>query len=378
MWKALAGFLVAGAAIAAWLYWTQQRPRPLVVSGFIEADQIRVGSRVGGRVAEVFAVEGQRLRKGDPLYRLEAFDLEERLARAEATASAAAAELTRLRAGYRPQEVQQARGRRDRLAAVLAKARAGPRRREIEIAEQKLKVAQANLELAESEHRQIMRMAQQRTASQTEIDRAERELKKSRAELAAAEQELELLREGTRPEELAEAEAALAEAEAALKLLEEGYRAEDIRQAEAKLKAAEAEAAAIRRQIAELVVCAPCECTVEAIDLRPGDIVAPDAPTVSLLEANRLWLRAYVPENRLARIRLNQRVPVRIDGFGDRKFMGRITFIATEGEFTPRNIQTPEERSKQVFRIKITIEEGLERLRSGMMGDVLLDEATPD
>lgn len=378
MWKVLVGFLVAGAAIAAWLYWTQQRPRPLVVSGFIEADEIRVGSRVGGRVAEVIAVEGQRLRKGDVLYRLEEFDFSERLARAEATAKAAAAELARLRAGYRPQEVQQARARRDRLAALLEKARAGPRKREIDIAEQKLKVAQANLELAESEHRQVMRMAEQRTASQTEIDRAARELKKARAELAAAEQELELLREGTRREEIVEAEAALAEAEAALRLLEEGYRTEDIQQAEARLRAAEAEAAAIRRQIAELAVAAPCDCTVEAIDLRPGDIVAPDSPTVSLLEAGRLWIRAYIPESRLARIRLNQRVPVRIDGFGQRRFMGRVSFIATEGEFTPRNIQTPEERSKQVFRVKITLEEGLESLRPGMMGDVLLDEIRPE
>jgi len=102
--------------------------------------------------------------------------------------------------------------------------------------------------------------------------------------------------------------------------------------------------------------------------------VAPNAPSVSLLDLSSMYVRTYVPAGQLGRVRLGQRVPVRVDGIGDRLFTGRVTYIASEAEFTPRNIQTPEERSKQVFRLKVVLEEGQDRLRAGMMGDVLLEE----
>ncbi len=379
MWKVIVVFVVAAAGVVGWLVWQQNRQRPLVVSGFIEADQIRVGSRVGGRVAEVVAREGQRLKAGEPLYRIEPFDLREKLSQAQAHVDELRAELAKLKAGYRLEEIEQAAARRERLAAALAKAKAGPRPKEIEIAEQQLRVARANLELAQSEYARVVPLAEQGTASQNEIDEAKRALTKALAEVQAAELALALLREGTRQEEIAEAQAALAEAEAALKLLKEGYRPQEIDQAAARLAAAEADVRAIQEQIDELTVTSPCDCTVEALDLRPGDIVAPNAPTASVLETDRMWVRAYVPESRLSQVALNRRVHVRIDGLPDRGdwLIGRITYIASEAEFTPRNVQTPEERSKQVFRVKITLETGREKVHVGMMGDVLLDEPAP-
>lgn len=373
MQKVLIPIVLLAALALAWLYWQQTRPQPLVVSGFVEADQIRVGSRIGGRVARVMVAEGQRVKAGEPLFALEPFDLQERLAHARAQAEAARAEHAKLAAGFRPQELEQAVARRDRLAAALAKAEAGPRKREIGIAEQRVKVAQANFDLATSEHRRVMELAGSNNASQQEIDRVTRELARTQGELAVAEGELALLQEGTRSEEIAEAKAALAEAEAALQLMQAGYRQQDIAQAAARVAAAEADAAAIEAQIAELVVRAPSDSVVEAIDLRPGDLAPANAPAVSLLAADSLWIRSYVPESRLSLVKLNAPLKVRIDSFPDRLFTGRVTFIATEAEFTPRNVQTPEERSKQVFRIKVTLDEGHESLRVGMMGDVLLE-----
>ena len=125
----------------------------------------------------------------------------------------------------------------------------------------------------------------------------------------------------------------------------------------------------------ELTVVSPCDCVVEAISLRPGDLVPANAPAVTLLDLTRLWVRTYVPEFRMGQVRLGQRVPIRVDSFPNRRFAGRVTFLASEAEFTPRNIQTPEERSKQVFRTKITFEEGIDVLRVGMGADVLFDEA---
>ena len=125
-----------------------------------------------------------------------------------------------------------------------------------------------------------------------------------------------------------------------------------------------------------MVVGAPMGCGVEAIDLHPGDLVPANAPAVALLDVSHLWVRAYVPESRLGEVRLGQQVPIRADAFPDKRFKAKLTFIAQDAEFTPRNVQTPEERSKLVSRIKVTLEEGLDELRPGTIADVLLGEAS--
>lgn len=366
--------VIAAVGIVGWLFYRHGYTPPLEVSGFIEADEIRVGSRVGGRVAEVLVAEGDKVKSGDVLFRVEPFDLQARLAQVKAQLAAAQAEFARLKAGYRTEEIEQARARRDRLAATLAKLVAGPRPAEIQVGEQRLQLARANIELANIEEKRLVPMVAGKTASQTELDRANRDVKAAEANRIAAEQELSLLKEGTRSEEIAEARAALAEADAALKLMEAGYRKEDIDQAAAKVAAAEADVATTQTQLDELVVKSPATCLVEAVDLRPGDLVAPNGPTIALLDTSRAWVRTYVPENQLGRVKIGQRVPIRVDSFPDQKFSGTVTFLATQAEFTPRNIQTPEERSKQVFRAKVTLDPS-DKLRVGMMADVLLEEA---
>lgn len=366
--------VVAAAGIVGWLYWDQNRPRALVVSGFIEADAIRVGSRVGGRVSELLTAEGRTVKRGEPLFRIDPFDLRERLAQARAELAAHQAEHARLKAGFRREEIEQAQARRDQAAATLDRLVAGPRPQEIGIAREELKRAQADLAYAQTEHERISGLAKTGDARPTEVEQVERLLKSAQAANEAAAQQVALLEEGTRKEEIAAARAALAEAQAALKLTEAGYRDEDIARAAAQAEAAAANVAAIEVQMRELEVVSPCDCVVEAVDLNPGDFVARDAPSITLLDPSRLWVRAYVPENRLAQAQLERRVPVGVDSVPDRRFAGRLTFVAREAEFTPRNVQTPEERSKQVFRIKVTLEEGHDVLRVGMAADVYLDE----
>ncbi len=374
MRKVIIVFVLAAVGIIGWLYWHQRRQGPFVVSGFVEADEIRAGSRVGGRVAEVFVSEGDHLKTDAPLFRIDPLDLRERLAGAKAELEARQAEYELLKSGNRPEEIEAARAKRDRAKANFDKLVAGPRPQEIAAARERANATQANLEFAQSEFTRLEKLRSRAQAAPTEYDRAVRSLKSAQAEAGAAKQELELLEIGTRKEDIAEARAALAEAEQALKLAELGYRKEQIAQAAAQVDAARANVGAIEAQIRELVIVAPCDCVVEAIDLRPGDLVGQNAPSVSLLDLSRLWVRAYVPENRLGQIRLDQRVPVRVDSFPGERFAARITFISRDAEFTPKNVQTPEERSKQVFRIKVMLEEGLDRLRVGMAADVLLDE----
>jgi len=368
--------LLAGG-IVGYLSWQQSRPRPFVVSGFIEADEIRIGSRVGGRVAQVFGVEGRTIIKGEPLLELDPFDWREQLAEAQAQLAASQAEYERIKTGFRKEEIEQARAKHDAAQAALDQAVAGPRPREIEVAREELNRAKADLQFATSEHARIARLRESSQSSPVEYEETIRKLRTAEAAAAAAEQKLALLTEGTRKEEIASARAKAAEAAQALKLLEAGYQPEVIAEAAARVDAGKARVAAMQIRLDELTVHSPCDCSIETLDLRPGDQIAAGAPAVALLDLSHLWIRAYVPEARLGEIKLDQRVVVRADSRQGEVLIGRISFIAREAEFTPRNVQTPEERSKQAFRIKVVLETGVDRVRIGMAADVCFDEPVP-
>ncbi|HPA48448.1 MAG TPA: efflux RND transporter periplasmic adaptor subunit [bacterium] len=365
-------FVVAVGALVTFLFYQQQIKEPLKVSGFIEADEIRVGSRVGGRVHEVSAEEGRRVSVGDVLVKLEPFDLLERRAEAQSKLSAAQAECEKRKAGFREEEIAQAQARRDQLAARLQKLEVGPRKQEIAAAQARLDLANAQLELAELNYKRVETLLKQQTVSREDMDKAETERKVARATVQVRSEELTLLQEGTRIEDIAEAKAQLEEASQAWQLCVNGYRAEDIAQAEATVEAASAALRVIDRQLEELTITAPVEGVIEAVELQPGDLVAPNAPVISIMDTSHLWVRAYVPENRL-NIRVDQKVPISVDSYPGETFAAHISFIARQAEFTPGNVQTPEDRSQQVFRIKVTIDEGLDRARPGMVTDVWLE-----
>lgn len=362
--------LVAVALAALW--WSQRDTGPFFVSGFVEAESIRVGSRVGGRVKAVHVHEGHTAKPGETLVELEPYDLNERLAEARAQLAARKALLSKLQAGYRAEEREQARARRDRAKAVLDRLTAGLRPLEIQIRQDRLDLARANLKIAETDFDRVKRLFEQGNAVRTEMDEATNRLNAARAEESVARDELALAQEGSRGEDIAEARAMLEDAQQALGMMQAGFRAEEIAEAAAQVQAAEATVAVIERQIGELNVVTPVESIVEAIDLQPGDLIAPNAPVVSLLDLRELWVRAYVPENRLD-IQLGQKVTLRVDSFPGRRFAGHVSFVSRDAEFTPSNAQTPEERSKQVFRIKVIIDEGRDVLRAGMSADVFLD-----
>ena len=315
--------VVVVAALVAYLLWSQRRSEPFHVSGFLEADEIRVGLRVGGRVAEVHVEEGQQVVAEQPLVEIEPFDLVEQRASAAALLAEQQASLALLRAGPRPQEIEAARAR----AAA----------------------ADARVVLARSEHERIATLTAGSIASGEALDRATQELQLAEADQKAARENLALL--------------------------EEGSRAEDIAVARARVQAAEAGLAAIDRRLAELVLRAPTAATVESFDLNPGDLVIENAPVVSLLDRSRLWVRAYLPEDRLD-VQIGQPVAVTVDSLAGERFAAHVSFVSRTGEFTPRNIQLPEERTKQVFRIKVMLDAGLDRLRPGMAADVWFDVAT--
>ncbi|MCB9916714.1 MAG: biotin/lipoyl-binding protein [Planctomycetes bacterium] len=216
--------LVLVAVMAALLFRSQRRTGPLVVSGFLEVDEVRVGSRVGGRVARVAVEEGQRVAPGEVLVELEPYDLAEQEAGARAELAVQQAELARLEAGYRATEVAGAEARVAQLAAALERLENGPRAQELEAGRADLRLAEAELELARSEHARAARLEADAVTSKNALDRAGADLRGAEAKVDARRAALGLLEEGTRAEDLAQARAALAEAQAAHDELAQGYR----------------------------------------------------------------------------------------------------------------------------------------------------------
>ncbi len=300
MWARIVAFVLIAAALLGVLLYSQHRLRvaPQKVSGFIEAHDVRVGSRVGGRIARVLVEEGQLVKAGMPLLELEPFDLKERLAEAQKVLAQRQAQHDLLKNGFRKEEIAQARAKRDQLKAELEKLQAGPRPQEINEAQAFLDHAQSELLLAQQNFDRVTRTFNAGSASRDEVDQATTQLKSAQAELIIRQQRIAILKEGSRKEDIASAAAQVAQADQALLLMENGPRSEDIAAAQAAVDAQKAAIAVLEKQIGELTITAPSDGIIEAVDIRPGDLLAASAPALTLVETRELWVRAYVPENR--------------------------------------------------------------------------------
>ncbi|TWU29420.1 HlyD family secretion protein [Bythopirellula polymerisocia] len=369
--------LLVVALLTGLITYSKLRPESNHVSGFIEAEEIRLGSRVGGRVQEVLVEEGSPVEAGQLLVRLEPFDLVQQREVAKANLVASEADLARLEAGHREEEVGQAKARYEQLQAKLDQLVAGARKQEIDAARARLSVAQAEMRLAAQNFNRIQGLASTNAFIKEDYDRATEGLESAKATVTLREEELSLIEAGTREEEIRGAKAQVEEARLAWQLAEKGFRSEEIDAARAARDSAAAALAAIDDRIEELTIKSPVDGVVEALELQPGDLVSTGAPVMSVLDKSHYWVRAYVPQ-RWMDLELGQLVEVTVDSMPERSFAGEVTFISRRAEFTPSNVQTPEERSKQVFRIKVTLKEGLDVLRPGISADVWLDGVPSD
>jgi multidrug resistance efflux pump len=355
-----------GLLLTAGLVYSQRRSGPLKVSGFVESDEIRIGSRVGGRVKAVLVEEGDKAKKGQPLVELEPFQLFEQLAQARAQLAQSESDALRLDTGYLPEEIEQSKARLDQW--VAARDRLADREEDIAAAQANLELAQAQLQLAKLKYDRTETLFAKNSASQQDMDQNLSELRVARATERVRQEELAKIKR-SRPSDIKEAEARVEEARQEWILRKNGYRQEDRARAKATVDAARSALAAIETQVEELTILAPADGSIEAVDLRPGDLVGANTTAVSMIEKGRLWIRSYVPESHL-NITVGDPVTITTDSFPGKTFKAHVTFVARQAEFTPGNVQTPEERSKQVFRIKVLLDEGHDVLRPGMVGDV--------
>jgi len=375
-WKpALAGIAVlavSGSTAGLWFNFFRDRPNELRLPGTVETQDVRLSSRVGGRVEKVFVSESQIVEPGQKIVELEMPELDAQRAQLVAQKQAAEAVLERLKNGPRAEEKDAAKAAVDSAAARLARMEFGYRKEEIEQARQELQALQAQHVQARQDYQRELSLRETRASSQERYDAAVAQRDRMERQVSAAEAKLRLLESGYRPEEVAEAKAEKARLQAQYDLLLAGTRQEEIDEAEANVADLKAKIDEIDVKRNERIVVAPERSIVEVLMVRPGDIAAPNQPVVLMQRADDLWVKAYISEVDLGKIQLGQKVSVTCDAFPRQRFEGEITFIAAAAEFTPRNVQTIDERRHQVFGFKVRVDDPQGVFKSGMAADVWL------
>ena len=321
--------LIAAAASAAGCRGEAANAPPRA-TGYVEATDVRVTAKVPGRIEMVAVTEGVRVEAGAVLARVATTDVDFALARARAERAQAAAQLALLLAGSRVEDVRQSDAQ---TAAAAAELRA----------------AEAELSAARADEARFEQLLRNRAGSQKQRDDAV-----ARRELAEA-------RVGAASDRLAAARAGGAR-------VKSGARAEEVAAARARVAAMDAQIASLVHDRGETTITAPSAGIVSSRLVEPGELVAPGAPVVILIDLDRAWANVYLEETLVPLVKLDQAATIITDA-GDR-LEGRVTFISPRAEFTPRNVQTANERAKLVYRLKVTADNRAGILKPGMPVEV--------
>lgn len=367
-----AGALVLIAIVWLAYAWFAARSR-YDYSGTIETREIEIGSKIGGRVTEVSAEEGQSVKAGQSLVHFECNELKAERMQAAAAVVESQADLDRMVRGNRPEEIVEADATAHAQQAALEEARNGPRKQELDQAQADFAAAQADAVNAQVSFERMQTLVAKDVVSRQQFDDA-RDKRDSAAQKAeSARQRLALLQAGTRPEDLHEAEARFHQAQAAAEMAHKGSRKEDIEAARGRLAQAQARVAQLDANLKEAELDALSDALVEVVSVRPGDLVPPGQIVMQLLEPTQLWVKVYLPETDLARVRVGQGAQVRVDSYAGRVFQGHIAQINSQAEFLPRNVETRSDRAHEVFGAKVYVDNPQGVLKSGMSATVRLE-----
>ena len=322
----LPALVVAVAALAAAGCRTGGAEAASRASGYVEATDVRVAPEVGGRIVELAVAEGDRVAVGAVVARLDPADTQLAMARAEADRDQAVAQLRLLQAGSRAEDIRQAQAQVDGADAD-AKA-----------ADAELAAATADLRRFDALLQANAGSRKQRDDAATRRDVAAARLQASRERTRAAAESLARVRSGARPQEIAAARARVA--------------------------ASEAQIATLKKGVADATLTSPVAGIVTSKLVDAGETIAPRSPVVVITDLAHAWANVYVDEPIVPRLKLGQTIALFTDA--GQRIEGTITFISPKAEFTPRNVQTAEERSRLVYRIKVTTDNKDGILKQGM------------
>jgi multidrug resistance efflux pump len=372
-WKPIAAVALVLVAVAAGLgfFWPWgRRGDVLKLPGVVEIQEVRLGPRVAGRVVQVLVTEGDEVEAGRVLLRLEAPELKAQHEQAVARLQEAIALLDKANKGPRHQEKEAGRAAADAARAKWERLKNGYRDEDKRQAENDYKASQVDAALMHDEFERAKRLFPSGAAGRAEYDTAKANYDRAVKRNEAARARHEMMQKGPREEEVRETRAEYEQAEANYQLLYEGTRPEDKAAARARRDEAQARVAELEANLRELEVKAPEAAVVEVVAVREGDLVAANTPVLRVLRTADLWVKLYVPETELGRVRRHQKVELTVDGYPGRRFVGEVTHVASESEFTPRNVQSVDERRHQVLGVRVRVADPQGVFKSGMAADV--------
>lgn len=317
-------FVALAVTAAGYLYVrtaaNQATDSTLRISGNIEAHESVVSFKVQGRIVELPVQEGQYVTQGDLLARLDDEDFRQQVSMDEATVHTREAELELALAGSRVQEIKAAK--------------------------QTVVDAQADLELRRAELRRRQALLPEQGVSRENLETALTQLKRAQATYERAKQTYDQVVEGTRKEEIAVQRANLRLAREALQMS--------------------------RVKLSYTVLSAPVTGVVLVRQAEMGEVMSPGTPVVTIADVDHLWLRGYINETDLGRVRWGQPATVHTDTYPGKAYQGRVSFISSQAEFTPKSVETHKERVKLVYRIKIDLDNPNHELKPGMPAEAVI------
>lgn len=407
--------------VGGWYLDNNRSKERSVLSGYFESQPTQLASRIGGRTLKIFVKEGELVKAGQPLVSFEVNANTQEVLAKEAQSQQAAEQLKEVESGprkeeiqiqqevvkelqinldklikgARPQEIAKAKAAERRAKAALAQAQRGLTKEEKAQFKSRLEQASAQLELAKSEYKRSEELYKQGAISKQQYDVSKTNLEAVQAkaqELDSAyknalkgtpAEELEQAKEaykeakasydlviaGTRKEDISAAKAKLAQAKTKLTELKNGSRKEDFLQMKSAAKAAYSSARSAQINLQEKTIFAAQDGIIERILIATGDLVNPGTPVIRFSNLKDIWIKIYVPESELAKIAVGDKAKLKVDGINN-SVEGYVDSIASQGEFTPANLQTPEERGKQVFAVRLRLKKFDGRIKAGMYASV--------
>jgi HlyD family secretion protein len=357
------------------------------LNGNIEVDEARLSFKIPGKLLERNVDEGTIVSKGQLIAKLESVDQQLSVNIAEANLEYAKAVLDELNAGSRPEEISRAKAAVDQAEFRLKELKSGSRKQEIADAEAMLESATAaldtakiRLDQAEKDYNRYQKLISDKAVTQREFEdarnryeMAEQDYIQAGSQVKSARELLLLRKEGPREEQIEQAKAGLDQTVAAYSLVSAGPRNETVKQAEAKMHLAEVSLNQAKQVLDYTNLNSPFDGVVLSKGSEPGEFVNTGSTIVTIANLENVHMRCYINEKYLGRINLGQTVNVYTDSYPQKSYTGTISYISEKAEFTPKTVQTREERVKLMYLVKITIDNASGELKAGMPSNCTID-----
>jgi HlyD family secretion protein len=375
----------AGGGVWYWFNGRMNATNVIPVSGNLELTQVDLSFKTAGRMTELAVREGDFVKKGDLIAKLDSAQLEQQLLRDQASVASAQSALQQLQTSIEYQaatidsDISTRRAELAQAQAKLDELLAGSRPQEVQQAQSAVADAKAWNDQAKADWERAQTLFSREDISKSQYDQARAKLDSTAAQLRQAQDKLALVQEGPRKEEIAGARAQVARSQAGVQTAEANRielrrKQEELAARRAEIERTRAQVGMTQTQIADSTIVSPIDGVVLVKSAEAGEVIAAGTTIVSIGDVAHPWLRAYINETDLGRIKLGDKVQLSTDSFKNKTYEGRISFISSEAEFTPKQIQTKEERVKLVYRIKIDVDNPHQELKNNMPvdGEILL------